>query len=163
SRALRLIGEGALDEGGVERLADRLGGTGRHLRRPLLQHLRATPPQAALTRRSPFAQKLLAETPPAIPALAFAPGVRRRPGFNHHRRRTYARSPTELRRLARGRAGTDPECYRFRLAYRPPYDWEALLAFLGARGTPGVEFVDARGYRRTIEVVGKSGSIEVSH
>ena len=28
-----------------------------------------------------------------------------------------------------------------RLAYRPPYDWEAMLAFLDARAIPGVELV----------------------
>src|SRR6186997_619828 len=33
SRALRLIGEGALDDGSVRQLADRLGVTDRHLRR----------------------------------------------------------------------------------------------------------------------------------
>src|ERR671912_2391425 len=36
SRALRLIGEGALDEDSVDRLADRLGVTSRHLRRLFL-------------------------------------------------------------------------------------------------------------------------------
>src|SRR6185436_2166772 len=54
------------------------------------------------------------------------------------------------------------ECYRFRLAYRPPYDWAAVLAFLSARATPGVEFVDARRYRRTITVDGAPGVIDVS-
>src|SRR5438270_889665 len=44
-----------------------------------------------------------------------------------------------------------------RLAYRPPYDWAALVSFLGARAIPGLEAVDARGYRRTVE----SGRIEV--
>ena len=33
SRALRLIGDGALDDAGVEQLADRVGVTARHLRR----------------------------------------------------------------------------------------------------------------------------------
>src|SRR6187549_926601 len=51
SRGLRLIGEGALDGAGVDRLADRLGVTARHLRRLFLQHLGATPLQVALTRR----------------------------------------------------------------------------------------------------------------
>src|SRR5213083_2153977 len=37
SRALRLIGEGVLDHDGVERLAERLGVTARHLRRVFLQ------------------------------------------------------------------------------------------------------------------------------
>src|SRR5262245_43338820 len=39
SRALRLIGEGALDGAGVEQLADRVGVTGRHLRRLFRHHL----------------------------------------------------------------------------------------------------------------------------
>src|SRR5215218_9421400 len=43
SRGLRLIGDGALDRGSVEALADRLGVTARHLRRLFLQHLGATP------------------------------------------------------------------------------------------------------------------------
>jgi AraC family transcriptional regulator of adaptative response / DNA-3-methyladenine glycosylase II len=163
SRALRLIGDGALDEGGVERLADRVGVTGRHLRRLFLQHLGATPLEVALTRRAHFAKKLLDETTLAIREVAFASGFRSVRGFNHHIRRTYDRSPTDLRRLASGRAQAAPECYRFRLAYRPPYDWESMLAFLGARATPGVEAVDPLGYRRTIEIDGKSGSLAVSH
>ncbi len=163
SRALRLIGEGVLDGRGIEPLAERLGVTGRHLRRLFLQHLGATPRDVALTRRSHFAKKLIDETTLAIREVAFASGFGSVRSFNHHIRRTYARSPTELRRVARGRAEIDPECYRFRLAYRPPYDWDSMLAFLGARATPGVESVDARGYRRTIELDEKSGSLDVSH
>lgn len=34
--------------------------------------------------------------------------------------------------------------------YRPPYDWPAMVAFLQARATPGVESVEAGRYRRTI-------------
>src|SRR5689334_11460756 len=62
SRALRLIGDGALDDAGVETLAERLGVTGRHLRRLFLQHLGATPLDVALTRRVHFAKKLIDET-----------------------------------------------------------------------------------------------------
>lgn len=57
----------------------------------------------------------------------------------------------------------DPDCYRLRLAYRPPYDWDGVLAFLGTRATPGVESVEASHYRRTIQVDGKHGVIDVSH
>jgi AraC family transcriptional regulator of adaptative response / DNA-3-methyladenine glycosylase II len=56
----------------------------------------------------------------------------------------------------------DHSGYRFRIAYRPPYDWTAVMAFLAARATPGVERVDANGYRRTIAVDGTSGTIAVS-
>jgi AraC family transcriptional regulator of adaptative response / DNA-3-methyladenine glycosylase II len=162
SRALRLIGEGALDDHGVERLADRLGITGRHLRRLFLQHLGAPPLDVALTRRVHFAKKLLDETTLAIGQVAFAAGFGSVRRFNSQMRRTYRRTPTELRRLARQKIVGDPERYRFRLAYRPPYDWDSMLAFLSARATPGVESVDASGYRRTIQVDGKHGVIDVS-
>lgn len=163
SRALGLIGEGALDEDGVERLADRLGITDRHLRRLFLRHLGATPLEVALTRRVHFAKKLIDETPLAFSQVAFASGFGSLRRFNGEIRRTYARTPTELRRLARQRMAGEPECYRFRLAYRPPYDWKAILSFLGTRATPGVESVDGSSYRRTITVEGKHGTIAVSH
>src|SRR5215475_3349737 len=74
SRALRLICDGALDEDGVERLADRVGVTGRHLRRLFLQHLGATPIEVAQTRRLHFAKKLLDETALPMHQVAFASG-----------------------------------------------------------------------------------------
>ena len=46
-RGLRLIANGALDEDNIERLADRLGVTSRHLRRLFTRHVGASP----LTRR----------------------------------------------------------------------------------------------------------------
>jgi AraC family transcriptional regulator of adaptative response / DNA-3-methyladenine glycosylase II len=52
-----------------------------------------------------------------------------------------------------------------RLTFRPPLDWDALLSFLAMRAIPGVEAInrDERGgtYRRTIEVEGRVGAIEV--
>src|SRR5207249_11087473 len=54
SRALRLIDESALEDGGVEVLAERLGVGSRHLRRLFLRHLGATPSAVAQTRRCTF-------------------------------------------------------------------------------------------------------------
>jgi len=161
SRALRLITDGALDREGVEPLADRLGVTARHLRRLFVQHLGATPIEVALTRRVHFAKKLLDETQLPFAQVAFAAGFGSLRRFNGEMRRTYSRTPTELRRLAKKQV-VDPECYRFRLAYRPPYDWDAVLGFLAARATPGVESVSGSHYRRTIAIGEKTGSITVS-
>jgi AraC family transcriptional regulator, regulatory protein of adaptative response / DNA-3-methyladenine glycosylase II len=162
SRALRLIGDGALDEAGVEALADRLGVTGRHLRRLFLQHLGATPLDVALTRRLHFAKKLIDETSLPLHQVALAAGFGSVRRFNGTIRRVYARTPTALRARARQQIVSPPECYRFRLAYRPPYDWAFVLGFLRARATPGVEAVDASGYRRTIALAGRSGLITVA-
>ena len=50
-----------------------------------------------------------------------------------------------------------------RVPYRPPLAWDALLAFLAPRAIPGVEAVDldAGVYRRTVELDGAPGVIEV--
>jgi len=99
SRGLRLISEGALDRGGVEELADRLGVTARHLRRLFVQHLGATPLDVALTRRVHFAKKLIDETRLPISQIAFAAGFGSLRRLNGEIRKTFSRTPTELRKL----------------------------------------------------------------
>src|SRR5882762_1741989 len=74
SRALRLINEGALENGGVDILAERLGIGSRHLRRLFLQHLGATPRAIAHTRRLHFAKQLIDETSLPIGHLALVSG-----------------------------------------------------------------------------------------
>jgi AraC family transcriptional regulator of adaptative response / DNA-3-methyladenine glycosylase II len=56
-----------------------------------------------------------------------------------------------------------PDEYVFRLPYRPPYDWESLLAFLGSRAIPGVEEVVSGAYRRSFALQGRHGILEVRH
>jgi AraC family transcriptional regulator of adaptative response / DNA-3-methyladenine glycosylase II len=48
------------------------------------------------------------------------------------------------------------------LEYRPPFDWSALLGFVRARATPGVESVAGDTYFRTVALDGHCGSIAVS-
>lgn len=162
SRGLRLIGEGALEDENVDRLADRLGVSARHVRRLFIQHLGAAPLEVARTRRIHFAKKLLDETSLPISEVAYAAGFGSLRRFNGEIRRVYDRTPSQLRRIAPQNRVVEPECYRLRLAYRPPLDWNALLDFLAARATPGVESVKGSTYRRTISAGGKSGVIAVS-
>jgi AraC family transcriptional regulator of adaptative response / DNA-3-methyladenine glycosylase II len=162
SRALRLIGESGLEEGGVEQLAERLGIGARHLRRLFLKHLGATPSAVARTRRLHFAKKLIDETSLPMSHIAMASGfgcVRR---FNAAIRTTYKRTPTHIRRIARQKTRLPEDQYLFRLGFRPPYDWEGMLRFLAPRAIPGVEVVDAGCYRRTIFLNGEAGHFEVS-
>ncbi len=162
SRALRLIGESGLEDGGVEALAERVGVGSRHLRRLFLQHLGATPIAVAQTRRLHFAKKLIDETSLAMNQIALASGfgcVRR---FNAAIITTYHRTPTQIRGLAR-QTTTQPENeYLFRLRFRPPYAWNSMLAFLAPRATPGVESMESGAYRRSISLDGNYGYFEVS-
>src|SRR6202167_495478 len=162
SRALRLISESGLEEGGVEALAERLGVRSRHLRRLSLRHLGATPSAVAKTRQLHFAKKLIDETNLRMSDVALAAGfgcVRR---FNAGIRTVYHRTPTQIRRLARQRTLQPENHYLFRLRFRPPYDWKGMLAFLAPRATPGVEEVVNGMYRRTISLDGSDGCFEVS-
>src|SRR5450755_3108882 len=155
SRALRLIGESGLEDGGVEVLAERLGVGSRHLRRLFLKHLGATPIAVAQTRRLHFAKKLIDETILPMNQVALASGfgcVRR---FNAGIHKVYHRTPTQIRRLARQTVIQPDHHYLFRLHFRPPYHWQGMLDFLAVRATPGVEIVEDGKYRRTFSLNGR--------
>lgn len=164
-RALALIGEGALDgdAADVERLATRLGIGARQLRRLFDQHLGASPIAVAQTRRVLFAKQLLHETDMRMIDVAEAAGFGSIRRFNATFRALYARSPSEIRRRAGG-GGAPPGSVApitLKLSYVPPYDWEAMVAFLAARAIAGVELVEPGRYRRTIGFDGVCGTVEV--
>lgn len=161
SRALRLIEENSPDDGGIEQLAERLGVGARHLRRLFLRHLGATPNAVLQTRRVHFAKKLIDETSLSMTDLAIAAGYGSVRRFNAAIRNTYKRTPTQIRAIARQKHALPEHHYRFRLRFRPPYDWNGMLAYLASWAIPGVESVDKTRYRRTISLNGIDGYLEV--
>ena len=187
ARALRLIGEGALEDDGLDRLAVRLGIGARHLRRLFVEHLGASPIAVAQTRRLLSAKRLIDETDMPLTAIAMAAGYGSIRRFNAAFLASYGTSPRHMRRATarnpasevRGRhrasdlgprtsdlgLRTTPSLhppYSFQLRYRPPLDWNALLAFLAPRAIPGVEAIEGGMYRRSIEIGGQHGWLEVA-
>jgi AraC family transcriptional regulator, regulatory protein of adaptative response / DNA-3-methyladenine glycosylase II len=162
SRSLRLIWEGALDAGGVEELAERVGIGSRQLRRLFIEHLGVPPIKIATTHRLHFARNLIEQTDMPMAEIAWNAGFKSIRQFNHAVRTTTGQSPSELRRL-RGELPIASQRGEFimRLLYRPPYDWSALTAFLGSRATPGVELAGNDFYRRTVDSDGGAGFIDV--
>lgn len=162
SRALRLIAEGALDEGTVGELAARLGMGDRHLRQLFTFHLGTSPRAVAQTRRLLFAKQLLDDTSLSMTDVAMAAGYSSIRRFNAVIRKTYQRSPSELRRRPprQGSAAKTPGIM-MKLPFSPPYNWSALVRFLTARVTPGLESVESDFYRRTISLDGMHGVVEV--
>jgi len=160
ARALALIAEGALDgdEAGVTTLADRLGLGERQLRRLFDQHLGAPPITVAQTRRVLFAKQLIQDTALSMAQVSEAAGFGSIRRFNDTFQRLYRRSPSQLRLKRR----ITPTAVTLRLGYRPPYDWDAILAFFAARAIPGVELVADGCYRRTVAIDGVVGSIAVA-
>jgi AraC family transcriptional regulator of adaptative response / DNA-3-methyladenine glycosylase II len=161
NRALRLIGEGVLDEHGLPELASRLHVGPRQLRRLFVQHLGASPIAVAQNRRILFAKKLISETTLPMTEIAFSAGFSSIRRFNDAMQGAYGRPPTALRK--EDAQPIDQAHLQLRLAYRPPYDWEDILQFLGTRAIPGVELVDDQSYRRTAKIGEAMGLIQVEN
>ena len=161
NRGMRLISEGALDDGDVEKLATRLGVTSRHLRRLFTKHLGASPRAVAHTQRLQFAKRLIDQTAMPMQEIATAAGYGSVRRFNDTFRRVYGRAPSELRRARAGESDSDTGGLTVRLSYRTPYDWKRLLDFFAARAVPGVEAVVDGAYLRTIAVGDRAGTISL--
>jgi len=73
-RAMRLVTEGALDDAGVEALAERLGIGARHLLRLFKKHVGASPTQVAQTARVQRAKRMIDNTYLPMTAIALAAG-----------------------------------------------------------------------------------------
>ncbi len=161
SRALQLIARGAMHNGSVTQLAQQLGIGARQLSRLFQQHLGVTPIAVANTQRLHFAKKLIDETPMPMAQICFAAGFSSVRRFNAVFQQTYKRPPLALRKQ-----GTAPTTdlsggIQIRLSYRPPFDWQAMLAYLNTRCIPGVEKVSDNCYYRSFTLDDDSGEIKV--
>jgi AraC family transcriptional regulator of adaptative response / DNA-3-methyladenine glycosylase II len=164
SRALALIELGALDQGDVEALSERLGLGERQLRRLFREHLGASPVAVAQTRRVLLAKQLLHETRLPMAEIAFASGFGSVRRFNEAFLTLFQRAPSELRRLGGADVSVQVDGeLSLLLRYQPPYDWPAMLDFLRQRAIPGLESVTDDGYARAIVVDGVPGAISVRH
>lgn len=162
SRALGLIEAGAMDDGDVEALAGRLGVGERQLRRLFRQHLGASPVAVAQTRRVLLAKQLIHETPLPMAEVALAAGFGSVRRFNETFQQLYDRPPSALRRAGAAEAPVgEGGAVTLKLRYRPPYDWEGIIAFLAVRAVPGVETVAARRYARTLQIGEDRGVVAV--
>ncbi len=149
--AASLIEDGILNEGGIDGIADRLGVTARHLRRVFQREFGVAPIAFAQTQRLLMAKRLLTDTALPITEVAYAAGFGSLSRFDALFKKRYRLSPNQLRKTPKHSA--PPDLLIFELSFRPPYDWESLIGFLGARSVSGVEEVEALSYRRIVRIV----------
>jgi AraC family transcriptional regulator of adaptative response / DNA-3-methyladenine glycosylase II len=147
--AAGLIEDGRLEDASLADLAAALGVTDRHLRRVFQQEFGVSPVAYAQTQRLLLAKRLLTDTAMPVVDVAMASGFASLRRFNDLFRTRYRMTPVALRKTAGAARG---DRLAFDLAYRPPYDWPAMLAFLDRRAIRGVEAVDGRRYRRTVRL-----------
>ncbi|MEY4561828.1 MAG: hypothetical protein RLZZ618_1105 [Pseudomonadota bacterium] len=151
---------GAQVDASIAGLADHLGVSDRHLRRIFFTEHGVTPLQFLQTRRLLLAKQLLTDTGLPVSQVALASGFRSLRRFNAAFTEHYRMSPTRLRGGANEPDhAPSPETLQVILAYRPPFDIDALLHFLSVRAIPGIEQVQGRCVRRSL----RAGAVMAGH
>ena len=107
ARAMRLIGDGVVERGGVSALAATLGYSQRQLTRVLTSELGAGPLALARAHRAHTARLLIQTTEMPISDIAFAAGFASIRQFNDTVREVFAVSPSTMRAEAQRRSRTD--------------------------------------------------------
>jgi AraC family transcriptional regulator of adaptative response / DNA-3-methyladenine glycosylase II len=106
---------------------------------------------------------LLTDTGVPVTQIAFASGFSSLRRFNDAFSRRYGMPPTRLRSKAtEGAPPSTGTTSVLTLAYRPPYDWEGVLAFLAGRALAGVEWVTPESYARTVRLGDARGWLRVT-
>jgi AraC family transcriptional regulator, regulatory protein of adaptative response / DNA-3-methyladenine glycosylase II len=153
ARAMRLIADGVMDNGGVPALASRLGYSVRQVERQLLAELGAGPLALARAQRAQTARLLVETTALPMGDVAFAAGFASIRTFNDTVREVFALSPTQLReRAGRGQSAAAAGALSLRLPFRSPLQPDSLFGHLAATAVPGVEEWRDGGYRRTLRL-----------
>ncbi len=158
--------EGAIDgNAGLEEIAGQFELSSRQIRRIVQKELGVPPIQLLLTRRLLLAKQLLTETALPVTEIAFASGFSSLRRFNDAFNARYKMAPTRLRKKATEGAAeiADSTTSTLQLSYRPPYDWNGVLAFLSARALAGIEWVTSDAYARTVILGDTRGWIRVTH
>ncbi len=158
-RALALLNEGILQDQSATALATAMGLSARQLQRLFVARLGATPAQLHSTRRLLLAKQLLTETALPVTHIALAAGFNSLRRFNSAFLAGCGMPPSALRRQRGAVNGGEPV---LRLAYRPPLDFAAMLAFLRKRSLPGIECINDDSYQRVIVANGSASLIRVT-
>ncbi len=165
ARALAVIEAGALNEGSLDMLSERIGVSSRHLRRLFEMHLGASPLAVAQTRRLMFARQLVEETTMPLTQVAFAAGFASVRRFNDAMLRSYRCAPGSLRRPPAGDAAPTarPDAVWVRLGPMRADEFARLTDFYRTRAWAGVERVQAGQFVRSVRVGTHAGTFAVRH
>jgi AraC family transcriptional regulator of adaptative response / DNA-3-methyladenine glycosylase II len=162
ARALKLIDAGALDGNVIELLAGQLGVGQRHLRRLFVQHLGTSPNAIAQHRRLNLARELVIQTKASMAEVAFTAGFTSIRRFNTAIRGAYGTTPQKLRENdCESDQTSEATPIVLCLPFVKPYNVEFVLGHLRSLEIPGVEKVGTTSYRRTIEIDGAHGLVEI--
>ena len=167
-RAMRLISDGVVDRDGVAGLAQRLGYSVRQIERAMQSELGAGPLAIARAGRAQSARTLIETTTLPLAQVAHASGFGSIRAFNDAVQEVFAMTPSQLRAAKSGREQPSESIaspwqrLSLRLPFRTPFHPDNVFGHLATTGVPGVEeWRDGR-YRRTLDLPGGPGIVQLS-
>ena len=151
-KAMRFLEENCGSGENLESIAEKLGCTGRHLRRAFTAEYNVSPVQYLQTCRLLLAKSLLTDTNLSVLEVAMAAGFGSLRRFNDLFKKKYNLSPVALRKQAKEDKKIKSNI-TINLSYHPPYKWQEILDFLKQRAIFGVETVQDGQYSRTVSII----------
>ncbi|MGF1697234.1 DNA-3-methyladenine glycosylase 2 family protein [Vibrio lamellibrachiae] len=149
-RAVQLIEQGALINGNIEQLSDRLGISSRYLRQLFQTYLGLSPKQYAQYHQLMFAKQLLHSSSMAVTGIAYASGFQSVRRFNDAFKKTLKLTPSQVRKQEKGNCLENT----ISMAFRGPFNWPHMLNFYRNRAIDGVELVTETTYERHVRING---------
>lgn len=159
-RALRALADQDPAAGDEAAFAARFGVSARHLRRLFEAEVGRTPKRILLENRLDFARTLIVETTLPLGEIAHSAGFASIRRFNDAIRDRFQRPPGALRRP--GTRGAAERGITLSLPFRPPFDWNASLAYYRSHGIQGLETFYGGTYARVFRFEGRPGLAEVT-
>lgn len=142
-RAMRMMEQFALDNLSIQDIANKLGMSDRWLRQLFKEQVGASPQTILLTKKLDIARSLLDSSNLPITHIAMSAGFQSIRRFNDAFKKRYQKTPSNFRKKP-----LSSDTQSIYLRYRPPLNWQKLLAFFKLRAIPGMERVSNNSYQR---------------
>lgn len=158
-RAIKILHNQETLEFDENKFAAIFGVSARHLRRLFVDEVGKTPKQLSSENRLNLSRKLIIETALPMTEIAFASGFSSIRRFNDAFKERFKKSPTEIRR----NKVKDHNGLTISLAYRPAFNYEALIYSYTVHRVGRLEWFEDNKMHRIVEFGGKIGQIIISN
>ncbi len=145
----------------VSSIASKYQLSSRQLQRLFNQYLGVSPSEYFQQQRLLQARKLITSTQLSLSDICFASGFNSIRRFNEAIKACYQCSPKALRDTKITKEAQN--VITINLAYRPPFDWQLMLAFFKHRQIANMECVTDSSYQRSIAIEQCHGWLSLSH
>ncbi len=159
NRAIKILHNQSTLNFDEDKFAAIFGVSARHLRRLFVEEIGKTPKQISSESRLNLSRKLIVETALPMTEIAFASGFSSIRRFNDAFKERFKKNPTEIRR----NKILDEDGLTITLAYRPPFNFEALLYSYNVHRIGRLEWFEDNKMHRIVEFAGKTGQITISN